>query len=643
MKQFKNTILIFIFLVALYSVLRLGFFLANRDFFYGIETGEILWAFVLGIRFDCAGILIVNLPVTVGYMLPYKPLQWLWYRTVLFILFIVTNLAGILLNIADYGYYPTVQRRLIYEPYTMFSDILRMVPSLLIFHFVLAGVFLLSASAFVFLCLKFFKLIRVSERGTLKFVPEFVAFLLVSALSVVGIRGGVQLKPIRQTNAFFSSHACVGYLTLNSTYTVVRSLFQESLPRYEFLPEVEARALVGEMLFSRGDSLIDPEYPFFRQYTPEAVSQKRNVVIILMESWSAQSLGIFHAKNAVTPFFDSLCAHGTLFTNFIANGQRSVEAVPAVLTSIPALFNASLIGSKEELDHFRGLGAILSEAGYTTSFHHGATLGSMGLEAFSKIAGFARYFSKEDTEGLNEMMLDGVWGVYDEPFFLESARRIGTLPQPFCSVIFSLSSHDPFHLPSGMKRWAEQYKTDSEFELSLRYSDYSLSKFFEKIRTEPWFNNTIFLITGDHTFFATRNNQYEAFHIPLLVYQPLSVERRTIPNVGSQVDMLPTILDLLKLPARHASMGRSLFDSVQTRYAVVKFGPVFIIFDDRFAYAHDLDKSLGLFRYLGDPFFKENMETAFPKEAFLLKQQLFAYLQMTTTTIGKDRIVKNIR
>ncbi len=640
MKQFKKALLIFLFLLAFYSILRLGFFLANREFFHGIGTGEILTAFVLGLRFDVAAILLVNLPVALLYLLPYKPLQWAWYRVLLFFIFIVTNITGILLNVADYGYYPTVQRRLLYEPYAMLPDIWRMLPSLITFHFVLAGLFLLSAALFVFLCLKFFRWIRAAEGGKYKIVSELGAFLLVIALSVVGIRGGLQLKPIRQTNAFFSSHACVGYLTLNSTYTVVRSLFQESLPRYEFMPEEEARALVGGMLWSREDSLLNPRYPFFRQFSPEGTRQKLNVVIIIMESWSAQSLGVFHAKNPVTPFFDSLCAHGTLFTNFIASGQRSIEAVPAVLASIPALFNASLIGSKEELDNFRGLGAILTNAGYATSFHHGAMLGSMGFDAFTHVAGFAHYFSKEDTRGLNDSMLDGVWGVYDEPFFLESAQRIDALPQPFCSVIFSLSSHDPFHLPAAMKQWSEKYKSDPEFDLSLRYSDYSLQRFFSKIRTRSWFRNTVFLITGDHTFYATRNNLYETFHIPLLVFQPSVDVARVIPNVGSQVDMLPTILDILKLPARHASMGRSLFDSSRTRYAVVKTGSMFIIFDDSFAYFDDLEKNAGLYRYHDDPFMKDDLRSAFPEEALRMKQHLFAYLQMTTSAIGNDRIVK---
>jgi phosphoglycerol transferase MdoB-like AlkP superfamily enzyme len=640
MKQFKNAAQVFIFLLALYSVLRLGFFLVNREFFQGTGSMEILIAFVVGLRFDTAGILLINFPIAVLFLVPYKPLQWKWYRVLLFSLFVLINLAGILLNVADYGYYPTVQRRLLYEPYSMLPDIWRMLPGVIRHHYILTGLFLLAGTAFIVLCVRYFRLIRAGEQGKRNAVSEIGAFLILIALSVIGIRGGLQLKPIRQTNAFFSAHTAVGYLALNSTYTVVRSMFQERLPHYTLLPQDQARTLLADMLWSQEDSLLNPQFPFLRRHNAIPSREKLNVVIIIMESWSAQSMGILNAKSTCTPFFDSLSAHGILFSNFIASGQRSIEAVPAVLTSVPALYHASLIGSKEEMDAFRGLGAILTEQGYTTSFHHGAQLGSMGFDAFTRIAGFMRYYSKEDTRNLDDSKLDGVWGVYDEPFFLESAQRISELPQPFCSVIFSLSSHDPFHLPPGLKGWAERYRSDSEFELSLRYSDYSLRRFFTRIASASWFRNTVFLITGDHTFYAMRNNLYETFHIPLLIFQPNANVPERIDRIGSQVDILPTILDILQIPVVHSSMGRSLLDSSRTHYAVVKFGAGFVIFDDTLVLIHDLEKTVGLFRYRSDPFTKIDLQSTLPDDTQRLKDRLFAYLQETTSAIARDKINK---
>ena len=650
MRQLKNSIAILSALMAVYSLLRLGFLLSNQAFYAEISGSEILLAFLHGLRFDVAAILWLNAPLVLLYTIPYKPLQWKWYRGMLTVLFLALNVAGLLLNIADYGYYPTVQRRLSYELSAMPTDILGSMPGLILHHFMLFMLFIASCALFVWGVPRFLRWIGAGIKGKTKFYFEVPAFLLVFGFLVVGIRGGLQLKPIRPTNAFFTAHPATGYLTLNTTYTVIRSWFQETLPRYRLIDDQMARNLIEEMLYAPGEKNSDPEYVFMRERmvsSPDeaasssfAPEQRKNIVVIIMESWSAQSIGALSDGKSVTPFFDSLSTHGMLFTNFIASGQRSIEAVPAILASVPALSNSSLIGSKEELHAFRGLGSILSEIGYTTSFHHGAALGSMGFDAFTRIAGFEHYYSKEDMPDLRDDMLDGVWGVYDEPFLRETARRIGEMHEPFCSVIFSLSSHDPFHLPVSLKFWKERYKTDTEFEMSLRYSDYALQQFFAAARKQPWFRNTVFVLTGDHTFYSIRNNLRAAYNVPLWIFDPQQDASRRVPTMGSQVDVMPTLFDLLHMKVRHASMGTSLLDSTRSRYAVVKFGPQFVIFDDSLALMHDLEKVVGLYNYRKDPFSKKDLQAGMPGDVERMRMRLFAYLQKTTSAIVDDKVYR---
>ncbi|NOY06260.1 MAG: sulfatase-like hydrolase/transferase [Chlorobi bacterium] len=637
--SFRDSIAALGVLMVLYSVLRLGFYLVNRDFFIDVPSSELLAAFWHGLRFDLSALILVNVPVLVLYNIPGSLSRQRWYRTVIFVLFCLINIIGFLLNIADYGYYPMIQRRLLYEPYTMLPDLLRMAPGVLVRYWPLTLAFVLLSSAFVLVFARLFsRLHRVPENTNWK--RSLVALAVLVILSVVGIRGGLQLKPIRQANAFFSTHLSVGYLCLNSTYTVFRSLFQKKLPGIHLLPEAEVRREITHMVRQADETMLDSEYVFLREKKPVEAPRRFNVVVFIMENWTAEYISAISGRPTVTPFFDSLAAGGALFTNFFADGRRSIEAVPSVLASVPGLYDVSIIGSKAEMDKFRGLGSILLEFGYTTSFHHGARTGSMGFDGFARLAGFMNYYGREDFPTVSDSVDDGMWGIIDEPFFLDAARRMDGFGKPFCSAIFSLSSHDPYYIPPHRQQSIPKVPGESEFERSMRYSDFSLGQFFRYARSRPWFDSTIFVITGDHTLFTARNNMYSSFHVPCLVYCPALVPPQVIPEVGQHVDILPTILDLLRLHVRHASMGRSLLDKDGPRYAFEKFGPEYAVFSDQFVLVNNLERDAGLFAYLEDPFYRHNLLEEYPDRANALRRILFAYVQAVTTAMAEDRVYR---
>ncbi|MEW6655236.1 MAG: LTA synthase family protein, partial [Bacteroidota bacterium] len=309
-----------------------------------------------------------------------------------------------------------------------------------------------------------------------------------------------------------------------------------------------------------------------------------------MESWSAEYIGSISGLESSAPFFDSLANKGTLFTNFLANGQRSIEAVPSILASLPAVFPSSIIGSRVEINKIRGLGSILLEHGYTTSFHHGAASGSMGFDAFVPSAGFLNYYSKSEFTNYADSLFDGAWGIFDEPFFLDAANKINQFNEPFCTVIFSLSPHDPFKIPNNRKPLFDKYKNGTDFQAAMRYSDFSIQKFFEFAEKQNWYKNTVFIITGDHTFYTARNDIFSSFHIPLLIFDPADLSRKRNSKVGTHVDILPTILDLLNIPTVHASMGRSLLDEKLKGFGAMTFFPNFLFFDDKSVYLDDFEK-----------------------------------------------------
>jgi phosphoglycerol transferase MdoB-like AlkP superfamily enzyme len=163
-------------------------------------------------------------------------------------------------------------------------------------------------------------------------------------------------------------------------------------------------------------------------------------------------------------------------------------------------------------------------------------------------------------------------------------------------------------------------------------------QFFHAARRMPWFANTVFIITGDHTQFSERNNLYSAFHVPLLIYAPGFVAPRVTGRIGMHADILPTVLDLLHLPADHASMGRSLLDTAAARFAVLRFGPQYVIVTDSLLYMHDLVASAGLFAYRRDPQLAVDLRAQRPAEAEELRRKLLSYIQCATYALAKDRL-----
>jgi len=503
---------------------------------------------------------------------------------------------------------------------------------------VTAQVFI-GGAVFVYAIIKLIR--RLDNKITFirKPVIEIICLLIISFGAVVAIRGGFQLKPLRQANAFTSDSQALGYLTLNTTYNVVRSFFQPLLPNISLVPKPEADKYVLEMIKDDNETVLDTQYVFMRRKNFSSEPRKLNVVMFIMESWSAKYSGAITGGKSLMPFFDSLASQGLLFTNFFANGQRSIEAIPSILTSVPSIYNASIIGSIAEMNRFRGLGSILKEYGYITSFHHGASTGSMGFDGFSKIAGFTNYYGKEDFLHLPSSAFDGTWGIFDEPFFLETEKIISSYKEPFCSVIFSLSSHDPYVIPEDRLMLFEQYINESEYERSIRYSDYCLIKFFEKSSSEPWFNNTVFIITADHTLYNSRDNFYSCFHSPLLIYTPSGIiNRGKVSTIASHADILPTILDILRIPAVHSSMGISVFSPKPERYCFEKYGNDYCIIDNQYILLNDLEHPMRLFNYKSDPSLKVNLADKHTDIVADLNIKLLSYIEATTIAISKDKI-----
>jgi phosphoglycerol transferase MdoB-like AlkP superfamily enzyme len=334
---------------------------------------------------------------------------------------------------------------------------------------------------------------------------------------------------------------------LNTPFTVMKSLGGSSFPSKPYMPEKEALAI----------------FKMHHQYETNSVFTNENVVLIILESFSSEYIGCLNHSTGYTPFLDSLSSQGLLCTRAFANSRRSIEGIPSVVTSIPHLMEDAFITSPYNINKVNSIASSLKKNGYTNYFFHGGNNGTMGFDGFSKVAGFDSYFGRNQYDG-PKSDFDGYWGIFDDKFYAFAIRKLKQTKVPFSCTIFSLSSHDPYVIPTTLK--GKFNKGSRPIHESIGYADYSLQQFFEAAKLQTWYKNTLFIITADHTgptndpFYSNRFGQLQ---IPILYFRPDNSLKATSTKVTQQTDIVPTILDLLNYNGNYSSIGQSLFSKNQ--------------------------------------------------------------------------------
>ncbi|RZJ41168.1 MAG: LTA synthase family protein, partial [Chryseobacterium sp.] len=337
-----------------------------------------------------------------------------------------------------------------------------------------------------------------------------------------------------------------GNVVLNSVFSFFRTLGTNNFKLVHFVDE----------------KFIQQNIKPYKLYERE-VGERPNVVIFIMESFGKEYSGAFNKNTNIkdfvsyTPFLDSLANESLIFTNAFANGRQSIHGMSSVLAGIPSLTDA-FTSSPYSNQKIQSIVSVCNDLGYDTSFYHGAPNGSMGFQGFGNILGFKHYFGK--TEYNNDQDFDGMWAIWDEPFFKYFAKSIGK-KQPFMSTLFSASSHDPFKVP---ENYQNKFKSGPlQIHIPIQYTDYALKKFFETAKKQPWYQNTIFVITADHTnqiYYPEYQKAMNRFAIPLLFFSPnpnynlKGVDDR----FAQQIDIYPTLADLIGYNKKIRSWGRSL-------------------------------------------------------------------------------------
>src|SRR5690554_1073993 len=538
-----------------YFIARGLFFLYNQSVLNLESPFEFFRLAYYGIAFDTTAILYLNLVFILFSILPLFINTWKGYQKFLFYIYFTFNLIGYALNFVDFVYYKYTFTRttiVVWDLLEHEANGLKMFLRFLVSYWHVFLLFFIASYLWIYL----YKKVRVKPRNRpIAKIPYLLSSLIgiavIGVLIIGGIRGGDFKKSTRPINMLDASRHVKKMehtdIVLNTPFAFIRTFNSNSFKRMDFdIPEDTI------------ENLIQPikKYSNHPESTP-------NIVLFITESYGREYWGAFNKDadipnyESFTPFLDSLAQHSLIFSNAYANGSKSIHGMSSVLAGIPS-FRSAFTSSSYSKQEIQSLVSTLQEMGYDTSFFHGAPNGSMGFLGFSNILGFDHYYGMEEYN--NDEDFDGFWGIWDEPFFQFAKTTMDDKPKPFFSTIFTISSHEPYVIPKKYKgKFPEGYVP---IHKTVGYTDYAFKKFFEAAKKEPWFNNTIFVITADHGNQIYYRDYYTQIinrnAVPILFYKPDGSLVGDNKNLAQQIDIYPTLLDMVGYEGPFRSWGRSL-------------------------------------------------------------------------------------
>ncbi|HZF99745.1 MAG TPA: LTA synthase family protein, partial [Chitinophagales bacterium] len=529
------------------------------------------------------------------------------------------NVPFLILAVSDIFYFPFTLKRTTSDLTGMTVDLVDQLMSYLKgFWFVVPALLLLIASVEV-----------MYRRGPqLKNIPgniaSQIALLLVTAgLWVLAARGGFQVKPLSPINAAAYASTQLSPAVTNTPFTFLFSLTKSKLPQRDYFTEQKAA------------TLFNVNKNFSTNPSASLSTKPLNVVIIVLESFSREYLERFGNLHNLTPFLDSLYEIGYGCDNAFANGKHSNEGIPAVFASLPTLMDESFISSAYQQNEFNGIASLLKPLGYQTAFFHGAHNGTFNFDKFAQRAGFDRYYGKDEYPDQSDY--DGQWGIWDAPYLQFVSNTLTQTKEPFCAGVFTLSSHYPFRLPTP---YYAQFKNIGTHPLHpcIRYTDLALQKFFETASQQSWYNNTLFVVTSDHTSQAddpSYNTPLGTYRVPLVFYAPGYDSKGNLSRASMQVDVMPSVLEKLGYTGPFVSFGQSVFDSTAHSFAYQFRSGVYQACDDSVFVLFDGTNALAYYNYREDPLLKKPISTKPPEE---LINRLKAVVQQYNAAMNKNKL-----
>jgi hypothetical protein len=619
-------------MLVLLLVSRFIFFGINHTHFPGLSMAD--WASILlgGLRFDIAALFYVNALYALLQLLPFQFRYQPAYQRAARAVFISLNGLALLINTADMAYFKFTLRRsttMVLKEFANEGNIAAITLNSAVEFWYLAPIF----GILMYLLIVGYNRVEVVRPIFVKPIRFYTiatsVFLFFPVVFVGGIRGDWKYttRPITMSNAGeYVKRPSDIPLVLNTPFCVFRTIKQQFYKEDNFFSEPQLSSLYNPV------------------HSGESTQQFRydNVVILVLESFGREAVGYLNKDldggnyKGYTPFLDSLFQHSYVCRNGFATGRKSIDALPAVLTGIPA-GELPFVLTPYVSNQLQSLPSILQTKGYHTSFFHGAPNGSMGFKAFMNLIGVSHYYGKDEYG--NDADFDGTWGILDEPFLQYFANQLDSFPEPFQSTIFTVTSHEPFRVPSA---YVNKFpKGKHPLHEVTGYTDMALRHFFTTASTKPWFKRTLFVITADHAslnFHPEYQTAWGQMAIPIAFYHPSDSLANWNDRVVQQTDIMPTVLSYLGYPKPYFAFGKNVFDPYAENFAI-NYNGGFQLFQDRYLLQLNGTQVAGLFDYQNDRLLKHNLVNEQPALEKGMEQKLKAFIQQYHNRLIQNQLL----
>lgn len=614
-----------------YFVSRVEFLLENWAVFRpSLTWGAFCDIFIGGLLFDASAIAYTNVLYLLLVLFPFHWKERPAFSEFAKWVFVSVNALAVVINLMDSVYFPYNKQRttaMIFEQFQNEENLLTIFGLELLRHWYLVAL----AVVLVLLLVKLYRptLVLETKKSLWKYyLCQTVSLLVLGVLSVCAMRGNffaTSSRPISINDAFkYSAAPIQSGVVLNTPFSILRTISEKpmQIPDY-YTSQAELDSLYSPVHLPREDR----------------VERHKNVCILIIESFAQEFVGALNhhldggSYQGYTPFADSLLAQSLTWQETFCNSGSSIDAMPAVLASIPRMGRPFVL-TPFSLNNINTLATELKNWGYQSAFFHGAPNGSMGFQAFARSAGYDHYAGMteycEDRRFGGKQDFDGTWGIWDEPFLQFFAEQMGEMKEPFFTTVFTLSSHHPFNLP---EEYRDTFPEEGRYPIHkcIRYADHSLRLFFETASQQPWYKNTVFVLCADHASSRITHEEYLTevglFRIPILFYDPSGeMPRGTLEGIAQQIDIMPTLLGYLGYDRPYIAFGKDLLHTNPDDTWAMNWDHLPQYIKGDYTLLFDGKQVTGFYDFLHDPLMTNDLRGNL-QEQLVMEKQLKAFLQ----------------
>ena len=630
-----NLVLVYI----VYFICRLAFVLVNWDVFGGnLSFGYAMSLFGAGVIFDTTAILYSNALFILLFLLPFHWKENARFYQVVRWLFTIVNSIMLITNLIDCVYFGYTGKRTTTSVLQEFQhEGGGNLASIFLDGFINYWYLVILAGV---LCYGLYRLFRSPKDFPIRnlkvyYLSQIVCLLLAVPFTIFGMRGGMTTatRPITISNANqYVNRPLDAGIVLNTPFAIFRTLDKQPFITPHYMSDAEAKALYSPVHMPADSASFRP----------------LNVVVLIIEGMTKQHLGSVnrHLDNGqykgYMPFIDSLMTRSLSFEYSYSNGRKSIDGMPSVLSSIPNFVEPFFLTPAALNDVSSLAGELTRHKGYTSAFFHGAMNGSMGFMAFARSVGFQKYFGRteynEDPNYNGDADFDGTWAIWDEEFLQFYCDRMSEMKEPFVTSVFTASSHGPFALP---ERYIGKFPKGNDPMLeTVAYADMSIQRFFEKAAKQPWYNNTLFVLTADHTSlnsYPEYTTDLGYYKVPIIFFAPGMPELQGMDHekIVEQIDIMPSVLGLLGYDRPFVGFGQDIFHTPAEDKIAVNYIPasgIYQLLKGDYLIQFDGTNVLHAYRFRTDTLMQEDVKDSMPQDTLkemenTLKSIIQQYMQ----------------